>query len=125
MTPSTSVFRGCLPALMTPCSADGVPDFEALVAKGRELVEVGMSGVVYCGSMGDWPLLTDEQRQEGVRRLAEAGVPVVVGTGAQSPARAAALAAHQERSAPAAASQSGPAMSPWVLSGRPGFPRRF
>ncbi|MCA9163080.1 MAG: dihydrodipicolinate synthase family protein, partial [Planctomycetales bacterium] len=47
-----------------------------------------------CGSMGDWPLLTDEQRMEGVRRLVEAGVPVVVGTGAQNPQRAAAIAAH-------------------------------
>ena len=53
-----------------------------------------MSGVVYCGSMGDWPLLTDEQRQEGVRRLVEADVPVVVGTGAQNPKLAAAHAAH-------------------------------
>jgi 4-hydroxy-tetrahydrodipicolinate synthase len=44
--------------------------------------------------MGDWPLLADEQRQEGVERLVRAGVPVVVGTGAQSPARAAAHAAH-------------------------------
>lgn len=48
--------------------------------------------MVYCGSMGDWPLLSDEQRQEGVRRLVQAGVPVVVGTGAQSPRRAAARA---------------------------------
>ena len=46
----------------------------------------GMSGVVYCGSMGDWPLLTDEQRRDGVERLVDAGIPVVVGTGAQSPA---------------------------------------
>jgi len=38
--------------------------------------------------------LSDEQRQEGVRRLVEAGVPVVVGTGAQSPQRSAAHAAH-------------------------------
>ena len=53
-----------------------------------------MRGVVYCGSMGDWPLLTDEQRQEGVRQLAAAGVPVVVGTGAQSPRQAVSHAAH-------------------------------
>jgi dihydrodipicolinate synthase/N-acetylneuraminate lyase len=31
---------------------------DALVRKGKELVSRGMSGVVYCGSMGDWPLLT-------------------------------------------------------------------
>ncbi len=94
MSADDPIFRGCIPALMTPCSADGVPDFDALVRKGQELVEIGMRGVVYCGSMGDWPLLSDAQRQEGVRRLTEAGVPVVVGTGAQNPALAAAHAAH-------------------------------
>ena len=57
----------------------------------------GMNGVVYCGSMGDWPLLTDEQRQEGVRQLAEAGIPVVVGTGAQNLARAVEHASHAQR----------------------------
>lgn len=92
--PDNSIFRGCIPALMTPCSRDGIPDFEALVATGKSLIADGMRAVVYCGSMGDWPLLSDEQRQEGVRRLVKAGVPVVVGTGAQSPKRAAAHAAH-------------------------------
>ena len=67
---------------MTPCDSSGLPDFDALVATAERLVETGMRGVVYCGSMGDWPLLTDEQRQEGVSRLAKAGIPVVVGTGA-------------------------------------------
>ena len=88
------IFHGCIPALMTPCKPDRTPDFDALVAKGSELVAAGMSGVVYCGSMGDWPLLTDAQRMEGVARLAAAGVPVVVGTGAVSTASAAAHAAH-------------------------------
>ena len=79
MTDESNIFRGCIPALMTPCGADGSPNFDALVAKGRELIATGMRAVVYCGSMGDWPLLTDEQRQEGVRQLAAAGVPVVAG----------------------------------------------
>jgi dihydrodipicolinate synthase/N-acetylneuraminate lyase len=92
----SNVFRGCIPALMTPCHADRTPNFDALVKKGTELIDVGMNAVVYCGSMGDWPLLSDEQRMEGVRLLTEAGVPVVVGTGAQNPARAAALAAHAQ-----------------------------
>jgi 4-hydroxy-tetrahydrodipicolinate synthase len=47
--------------------------------------------------MGDWPLLTDEERQTGVRLLVEAGVPVVVGTGAQNPRAAAAHAAHARK----------------------------
>lgn len=90
----TSIFRGCIPALMTPCSRDGSPNFDALVHTARSLIADGMRAVVYCGSMGDWPLLSDSQRQEGVRRLVEAGVPVVVGTGAQSPRQAAAHASH-------------------------------
>jgi len=96
--PDSSIFRGVIPALMTPCSRDGIPDFDALVNTAQSLIAAGMSGVVYCGSMGDWPLLSDEQRQEGVRRLVAAGVPVVVGTGAQSPQRAAAHAAHAKQS---------------------------
>lgn len=95
--PDNSIFRGCLPALMTPCSADGAPNFDALVKTAQSLIAEGMRAVVYCGSMGDWPLLADEQRQEGVRRLVEAGIPVVVGTGAQSPQRAAAHAAHAKK----------------------------
>jgi 1-pyrroline-4-hydroxy-2-carboxylate deaminase len=73
-----------MPALMTPCDAEGRINYDALVRKGRQLIDAGMRAVIYCGSMGDWPLLTDAQRQEGVRRLCEAGVPVIVGTGAQN-----------------------------------------
>ncbi len=90
----SNIFQGCIPALMTPCDAGGTPDFAALVRTATHLIEAGMHGVVYCGSMGDWPLLTDAQRQEGVRALVEAGIPVVVGTGAQNSRIAAAHAAH-------------------------------
>ncbi len=91
------IFRGCVPAIMTPCQADGTPDHPALVSKAQQLIAAGMHAVVYCGSMGDWPLLSDQQRQEGVGKLVEAGVPVIVGTGAQNPARAAAHAAHAQQ----------------------------
>lgn len=95
MTPS--IFSGCIPALMTPCTADRKPDFDALVRMGKKLISDGMSAVVYCGSMGDWPLLTDAERMEGVERLVDAGVPVVVGTGAVNTKLAAEHAAHAQR----------------------------
>jgi len=91
---SDNIFTGTIPALMTPCTADRTPDFDALVRKGRELVDTGMSAVVYCGSMGDWPLLTEAQRQEGVARLVAAGVPTIVGTGAVNSKEAVSHAAH-------------------------------
>ncbi|MFK7926639.1 MAG: dihydrodipicolinate synthase family protein [Myxococcota bacterium] len=94
---SDSVFSGCMPALMTPCTesnGERTPDFDALVEKGKELVQAGMSAVVYCGSMGDWPLLTDAWRMEGVRRLVDAGLRVIVGTGAVNTQTAVAHARH-------------------------------
>jgi len=92
----TNIYHGCLPALMTPCSGDKSPDFTALVRKGRELMEAGMSGVVYCGSMGDWPLLTDAERQQGVADLCAADIPTMVGTGAVNTRSAVAHAAHAD-----------------------------
>ena len=92
-----SIFSGTIPALLTPCKADRTPDFDKLVAHARALIDMGMSAVVYCGSMGDWPLLTNEWRMEGVERLVKAGIKVVVGTGAVNTATAAAIAAHAQK----------------------------
>lgn len=93
----STIFTGTIPALMTPCKADRTPDFGKLVEKAKELIGLGMNAVVYCGSMGDWPLLTNEWRMEGVERLVKAGIKVVVGTGAVNTATAAALAAHAQK----------------------------
>ena len=98
-------------APLTPCDAAGTPDVDASVRKGRESIDAGMSGVMYCGSMSEWPLFSDEQRMEGVRRLVDAGVPLVVGTGAQSPAAAAAHATHARD-----VGAQGLMVIPWVLS---------
>ncbi|WP_299347935.1 dihydrodipicolinate synthase family protein [uncultured Maritalea sp.] len=94
---NANIFSGCIPALMTPCKADRSVDFDALVRKGKELIEAGMSAVVYCGSMGDWPLLTDADRMEGVARLVAAGIPTIVGTGAVNSKIAAEHAAHAQK----------------------------
>lgn len=111
MTVDNRIFTGCIPALMTPCLNDRTPNYRALAATGKRLCDTGMKAVVYCGSMGDWPLLTDEERQKGVEALVEAGVPVVVGTGAQNPKTAAAHAAHARK-----AGAKGLMLIPRVLS---------
>ncbi|MEJ2256039.1 MAG: dihydrodipicolinate synthase family protein [Woeseiaceae bacterium] len=90
----SNVFSGCIPALMTPCDASGTPDFDALAHTGSELIKAGMRAVVYCGSMGDWPLLSNANRQAGLAALVAAGVPVIVGTGAQNTRLAVDLARH-------------------------------
>ena len=92
----SNIFEGVIPALMTPCDTDRNPVFEGLVEHAETLINAGMVSVVYCGSMGDWPLLTDEQRQSGVQHLCDAGIPVVVGTGAQNTRSAVAHAVHAQ-----------------------------
>jgi 4-hydroxy-tetrahydrodipicolinate synthase len=59
-----------------------------------------MSAVVYCGSMGDWPLLTEAERQEGARLVA--GVPTIVGTGAVNSREAVPTPPMRPRSVPRA-----------------------
>ena len=94
---TASIFSGTLPALMTPCTEDRSPDFDALVRKAEQLREHGMGAMIYAGSMGDWPLLTDAERMEGVERLVGAGIPVIVGTGAVNTRAAVALAEHAQQ----------------------------
>ena len=89
-----SSFSGCIPSFVTPCNEKGASDLDALVTKGKQLVNAGMESVVYFGSMGDWPLLTYEQRKEGVSALIDPGVPVIVGTGAQNILKATLHARH-------------------------------
>ena len=108
---NSNVFHGCLPALMTPCDGDGKVNHEALVATAGQLMAAGMTGVVYCGSMGDWALLSGDERRRGVEELVAAGIPVVVGTGAPSPGEAAEHAAHAE-----SVGAAGLMMIPRVLS---------
>ena len=91
-----NIFRGCMPALMTPCNKDFSPNFDLLVKKADELMNYGMSAVIYCGSMGDWPLLTDEERQKGVSSLVKAGIPTIVGTGSINSKKATLHAVHAQ-----------------------------
>ena len=90
----SSVFSGCMPALMTPCNAVFNPDYDALVKKRSE-ISIGMSAVIYCGSMGDWPLLTDEERMIGVEHLVR--IEIIVGTGAVNTKSAVSHAEHAKK----------------------------
>lgn len=37
-----NVLQGCMPALMTPCDAQGVPDFDVRVSTGKNLMATGV-----------------------------------------------------------------------------------
>ena len=41
--PSTAIFQGTLPALMTPCTAERKPDFDELVRSGKIIMSRGLA----------------------------------------------------------------------------------
>lgn len=92
--------RGILSALATPFTPDGSKIDEAGL---RELVdgtvEAGVHGLIPCGSTGEFPVLTREERMrvaEIVVDQARGRVPVVPHTGSCSTAEAIVLSQHAE-----------------------------
>jgi 4-hydroxy-tetrahydrodipicolinate synthase len=83
------MFRGTLPAMITPFRKEGDIDQEAL----RELIDFlltnGVDGIVPCGTTGESATLTHEEHKEIIRITVEAvrgRVPVLAGTGSNSTA---------------------------------------
>lgn len=100
------VFEGILPALVTPLSPDAeAVDHDALAEVVEGLIAAGVSGLVPCGSTGEFVTLTGEERRaviETVIAAAAGRVPVVPHTGALSTAETVALSTHAEAAGAAA-----------------------
>ncbi len=83
-------------ALVTLLDDAGGLDPAATGSLAADLVDRGMRAVLACGTTGEPATLTDAERLEVIRAVREAvppHVPVLAGTGAASPARAAELTA--------------------------------
>jgi 4-hydroxy-tetrahydrodipicolinate synthase len=79
---STPRFGAVLTAMVTPFDAGGRLDVDAAVTIARWLVDHGSDGLVLAGTTGEGPVLTDAERVELWRAVAEAvTVPVIAGTG--------------------------------------------
>lgn len=59
-------YAGVIPAMITPCSAPGVPDRAGMTNLARILVEEGCHGLFVLGSTGELPFLDEDQRREMV-----------------------------------------------------------
>jgi 4-hydroxy-tetrahydrodipicolinate synthase len=71
-------------------------DAAATGALAAELADRGMQAVLACGTTGEAGTLTNDERGQVIRAVRDAvppGIPVLAGTGATSPARAAELTA--------------------------------
>src|SRR5208282_4845454 len=75
---------------------DGGVDAAGTGSLAAELAGRGMRAVLACGTTGEAGTLTDDERVQVIRAVRDAvppGIPVLAGTGATSPARAAELTA--------------------------------
>jgi 4-hydroxy-tetrahydrodipicolinate synthase len=78
--------EGILPALVTPFTDDGkAVDEERLRNLVDHCIELGVHGVVPCGTTGEFVNLTDEEKKRVIKIVVEqvnGRVPVIAGTGA-------------------------------------------
>src|SRR5258708_28903550 len=91
-----SVFSGVGVALLTLRDSADEPDVAATAELAAALAARGMRAVLACGTTGEANQLRDDQRSEiiaAVRAAVPASTPVIAGTGAGTPDRAAELTA--------------------------------
>ncbi|WP_077003613.1 dihydrodipicolinate synthase family protein [Saccharothrix sp. ALI-22-I] len=85
--------------LVTPFTSSGELDLESLAALVESVLAGGVHGVIALGSAGEFFTLDDDERLQVIARVVEivrGRVPVTVGIGADSTARAAALGRHAQ-----------------------------
>jgi N-acetylneuraminate lyase len=92
-------FTGLLAAAVTPLSPDGSVNVAQVRPLVDHLVRNQVNGLFVCGSTGEGPLLTSEERRATASAFVEAAqgrLPVIVHVGHSSPAEARKLAEHAQ-----------------------------
>ena len=75
-------FGAVLTAMVTPFDEEGGLDLDGAASLARWLVEQGNDGLVVAGTTGEAPVLTDDEKADLWRAVAEAvTVPVIAGAG--------------------------------------------
>lgn len=81
------MFKGSIPALITPFTQAGDIDFEAFDALVEWHIAKGSDALVLCGMTGEGPTLTFEEQGQLIARgvqVAQRRIPLIAGTGAAS-----------------------------------------
>ncbi|HYF95375.1 MAG TPA: dihydrodipicolinate synthase family protein [Symbiobacteriaceae bacterium] len=105
---------GVIPAVLTPFDAAGEVQFDTLRAYVEWLVSKGVHGLFPCGTNGEGPAMTTQQRSRVISLVVEAAagrVPVVPMTGAISTAVTIDLTRHARQSGAAGAA----IVAPWYF----------
>jgi len=98
-TQDTVMFKGSLPALVTPFTPQGEVDLPALKKLVEWHISEGSDGLVPVGTTGESPTLShDEHRQvvEEVVRVSAGRIPVIAGAGSNSTREAIGLVQHAQ-----------------------------
>ena len=78
---SSPTFGRILTALITPFGGDGNVDLDVAQRLARRLVDEGNEGLVVCGTTGESPALSDDEKLSMFSAVIEAvNVPVIAGT---------------------------------------------
>ncbi len=94
------MFKGSIPALITPFTAAGAVDEDAFSAYVDWQIGEGSSGVVPVGTTGESPTLSHAEHKRVVELCVEAAkgrVPVIAGAGSNNTREAVELAQHAEK----------------------------
>jgi 4-hydroxy-tetrahydrodipicolinate synthase len=85
-------FGGVVTAMATPFDDEGRLDLDGAARLARWLVDHGNDGLVVAGTTGESPTLTDDEKRDLWRAVAEAvTVPVVAGSGSNDTAHSVAM----------------------------------
>ncbi|MFC4764812.1 dihydrodipicolinate synthase family protein [Dyella koreensis] len=92
---NASIWRGVIPAITTPFTADGQVDHAFLAEHARTLIDSGCTGIVPLGSLGEAATLSFDEKLAIIRTLVKAldgRAPVIPGIAALSTDEAVRLA---------------------------------
>jgi N-acetylneuraminate lyase len=107
-------FTGLLAAAVTPLCSDGSVNLAQVRPLVDHLVRNQVNGLFVCGSTGEGPLLTSDERRATAAAFIEAAqgrLPVIVHVGHSSPAEARKLAEHAQN----AGADAIAAVPPWYF----------
>ncbi len=94
------MFKGSIPALVTPFTTGGDVDEKAFAAHVEWQIEEGSSGLVPVGTTGESPTLSHDEHKRVVElcvQVAAGRVPVIAGAGSNNTTEAIELAQHAEQ----------------------------
>lgn len=94
------MFKGSIPALVTPFTEAGAVDFDGFAAFVDHVIKAGSHGVVPVGTTGESPTLTHAEHKKVVDicvATAAGRVPVIAGAGSNNTVEAVDFALHAEK----------------------------